>query len=55
MKVYNDPEEVMQHILREWLKGKGLPVTWESLIKTLRDTQLTVLADEVKAAIQSRQ
>ena len=40
-----DAEEVMLRILQEWLEGKGLPVTWESLVKTLRDTKHTVLAD----------
>ena len=35
-------------ILVEWLEGRGLePVTWETLIKTLRDSDLSALADEV--------
>ena len=25
------PEDTMLSILQEWLQGKGLPVTWESL------------------------
>ena len=45
-----DAEDVMQRILREWLEGKGLPVTWETLIKTLRDTGLNELADKIQAA-----
>ena len=44
-----DPEDVMLRILQEWLEGKGLPVTWESLIQTLRDTDLSVLADQIQA------
>ena len=36
-------------ILQEWLEGRGLePVTWETLIKTLKDSDLSALADEVQ-------
>ena len=44
-----DPEDVVLRILQEWMEGKGLPLTWESLIKTLRDTGLSTLADEIAA------
>ena len=44
-----DPEDVVLRILQEWLEGKGLPLTWESLIKTLRDTGLSTLADHIGA------
>jgi hypothetical protein len=43
------PERITLKILQEWLEGKGLPVTWESLIQTLRDTDLSVLADQIQA------
>ena len=43
------PERIVLRILQEWLEGKGLPVTWESLIQTLRDTDLSVLADQIQA------
>ena len=43
-----NPEKITRKILQEWLEGKGLPVTWESLIKTLRDVELTVLADHIQ-------
>ena len=39
---------IIRKILQEWLEGKGLPVTWESLIQTLRDVELTVLADHIQ-------
>ena len=42
-----EPEDVVLRILQEWLEGKGLPVTWESLIQTLRDIDLSVLADQI--------
>ena len=45
-----NPEKVIRKILQEWLKGKGLPVTWESLVQTLRDIDLSVLADQIQAS-----
>ena len=44
-----DANEVMLKILREWIQGKGLPVTWESLVQALRDTKLTSLADQIES------
>ena len=54
MKIIEDecrekPERIVLRILQEWLEGKGLPVTWESLIKTLRDIDLSVLAEQIQA------
>ena len=43
-------EVVILRILQEWLEGKGLPVTWETLIQTLRDTGLPTLADHIHTA-----
>ena len=42
-------DRIVQEILQEWLEGKGLPVTWESLIQTLRDTDLSVVAEQIQA------
>ena len=42
-------ETITLRILQEWMEGKGWPVTWESLIKALRDAGLTTLADEIAA------
>ena len=44
-----DPEDVMLRILQEWMEGKGLPVMWESLVQTLKNTKLVALADKIKA------
>ena len=44
-----DAEEVMLRILQEWLEGKGLPVLWEVLVQTLRDTELNILVDQIQA------
>ena len=42
------PEDVTLMVLQEWLEGKGLPVTWDSLVKALRDTKLLVMADQIQ-------
>ena len=42
-----DPEDIVTAILQQWLIGKGIPVTWDNLIQTLRDCQLNALADRV--------
>ena len=41
-------ESVTLRILQKWLEGKGLPVTWQTLINTLRDIELSSLADHVQ-------
>ena len=43
-----NPEKITRKILQEWLEGKGLPVTWESLVQTLRDIHLSILADHIQ-------
>ena len=47
-----DPSRITMGILQEWLEGRGLPVSWGTLIQTLRDIQLNLLAEEVAAAHQ---
>ena len=42
------PEDVTLMILQEWLGGKGLPVTWSSLIKALKDAKLLAMADQIQ-------
>ena len=42
-----NPEDVVLRILQEWLEGKGLPVTWETLLQTLRNGGLHALADHI--------
>ena len=44
-------EDVVTRILQEWLEGRGLPVSWEKLIKTLRETGLNALADEIESSL----
>ena len=46
----NDAEKVNVTILEEWIAGRGKhPVTWETLIATMRDAELNVLAGEIAA------
>ena len=40
---------IILKILLEWIEGKGLPVTWESLVQALRVTGLSVLANQIQA------
>ena len=43
-----EPTDIVASILQEWIAGRGRPLTWETLIKTLRDSDLNPLADEVE-------
>ena len=45
------PEHVNLHILLHWLEGKGRkPVTWRTLVYSLKDIGLDVLAREIQDA-----
>ena len=46
-----DPEDMAMEVLREWLAGKGVEVSWDSLIATLRDCELPLMADQIKMAL----
>ena len=39
----------MLQILQEWLEGRGVPVTWQSLVETLRKMKLNTYADKIAA------
>ena len=44
-----DPVEITVEILKQWLNGKGRkPVTWQTLVKCLRDTDLNTLVEKMK-------
>ena len=47
-------ERITRKILQEWLEGKGIAVTWESLVQTLRDTELTALAEEIEKKLHKQ-
>ena len=49
-KQREDAERINTEILREWATGRGKkPVTWVTLTKVLRDTELGSLASEIEA------
>ena len=49
---HGDPVGITAEILEQWLQGKGrLPVTWQTLIKCLRDMKMTVLADYIESSL----
>lgn len=51
-KMYN-ADEINGTILEKWIGGKGQqPITWDTLVKCLRDIDLAVLADEIKEVLQ---
>ena len=45
-------ERIVQKSLSEWLRGKGKPVTWKVLIDTLRECELSTLADMIHEKTQ---
>ena len=45
------PEDMAMEVLREWLEGKGVEVSWNSLIATLRDCELPLMADQIQMAL----
>ena len=43
-------EQISAEILEQWINGKGKqPVTWGTLVKVLRDVELTTLARDIVA------
>ena len=48
MKHMKNVEQINMEVLQEWVEGRGKrPVTWDTLINVLRDTQLNELAAEI--------
>ena len=46
------PVDITVEILKQWLQGKGRkPVTWQILVKCLRDTNLNALADDIESSL----
>lgn len=40
-------EMINLRILKKWINGRGLPVTWDTLIEVLHDIELHELADKI--------
>ena len=51
----NDPLKITTVILQQWLQGKGiLPVTWQTLVKCLKEANLNTAADYIEAEFSSK-
>ena len=49
-----DPGDITVEILRQWLQGKGRqPVTWQTLVDCLQDTNLHVTADYIQSELDT--
>ena len=51
-ELWRKPDRINAKILQYWLQGKGLPVTWESLLDTLRTCSLNELADQIQSSLE---
>ena len=51
---YSNPLDRMKSVLTRWFQGHGLPVTWENLVKSLRQVKLNIIANDIKEGL-SRQ
>ena len=45
------PEMITMEVLREWLAGKGVEVSWDSLISTLTQSELPLMARQIQMAL----
>ena len=49
---HGDPVDITVEILEQWLRGRGrMPITWQTLIECLRDTDLYVLANMMESSL----
>lgn len=48
---HGNPVDITDEILQQWLMGKGLAVTWETLIKCLQDAKLKVAAGYIESGL----
>ena len=54
-RCHGDPEKITYEILREWVRGRGITVSWESLIETLRKCKLSMLAGQIEMTLPRKQ
>ena len=48
LECHGRSDHITMRILQEWLEGKGVLPTWQSLVNVLHDCELNVLADQIK-------
>ena len=46
------PENMAMEVLRKWLAGKGVEVSWESLVSTLKKSDLSGVANDVQMTLE---
>ena len=46
-------EDVVREIFRRWIKGEGAPVSWKTLINTLKKAKFVALANEIVDALHT--
>ena len=52
----SDLEQASLEILRQWVEGRGKqPVTWDTLIKVIREMEYESLAAEIEATLSEEQ
>ena len=45
-------DEINVAILEKWISGKGQkPITWDTLVNCLRDTDLNALANDIEKVL----
>ena len=50
-----DPLRITVKILRQWLQGNGkLPVSWQTLVQCLRNSNLNVISDSIETSLLDR-
>ena len=50
-----DPLRITVEILRQWLQGNGkLPVSWQTLVQCLQNSNLNVISDSIKTSLLER-
>ena len=54
MEHKNVNEDIMKAVFKKWIDGTGkTPISWNTLIKVLRQVELGTLADELQNAMSS--
>ena len=53
IKYRGDPEEITKGVLGKWFAGKGVEVSWERLISTLRESDLSYFTDQLQMALEN--
>ena len=50
---YRNPDDFCQAIFQHWLKGNGVPATWDKLIELLQDFDQKHLAEKIMRILVS--